>query len=155
MKKLLLFFIVLPVLLSCSKEESVEMFDDDEGVVTYRFVKDKMLSNGEVIEEPYKMAIVLVWRADGLDLEYNGASDGSYAIDKNTDESHKANMAYSNMSSKSVSLDPGKYFIAVLTGADDYPRGAYSTRSFEVKKGDEIEIKKNIGNMKSFSHSDW
>ncbi|HMR18389.1 MAG TPA: hypothetical protein PKA53_03735 [Sphingobacterium sp.] len=153
MKKLF-FVLLLFTFVACSKdkENSVE---DTTGTVTLKFVKNKTLSNGSVVEENFKMSVVQVWKADNKELKWGGTGDGEYALEESTGSVFKADYQYSNLDLKNISLPAGKYFVAAVSGLIESPIAAHTYTHFNVKKGENVIVQKNVTGMKFYSYNAW
>lgn len=154
MRNALLLLLLAVIISACGKNETVEPVETDQGV-KISFVKDKKLSSGEVVEEPFQANIILIWKSDGKDFKYNGFNDGVYAYDNISKKSYENDYDYLNFSSKIIELPAGKYFITVATDDRVNPKLAYTYTSFTVEKGKYLELKKNVTSMENYKYTAW
>lgn len=155
MKKVILVLLLAGIFVGCSKDNENPQPEESTGTVSLKFVKNSTLSGGQIVEEDYKMAFVMLWRAEGKEYVYNGHSDKNYAIDTKSNNPVKADFEYIDVRSKSVELLPGKYFIAILTDIDSSPRLAHSYTTFTVESNKVTSVKKNVSGMVSNKYNIW
>lgn len=154
MKRVLLLTLVSIFLLSCSKDDDSGNVETKQGI-GLQFVKNKKLTSGEVTEERFTARVVAIWNSDGKDLTYSGPNDGTYAYDKISAKSYEAEYAYTNVQSKLIELPAGKYMIAFVTDEKEDPKLVYSYTTVEVKRGEYLQVKKNVTDMKIGTYTPW
>lgn len=154
MKKIILFLLLAVTLGSCGKSDPVTPTETKQGL-NIEFVKDKQLTGGQTVEEPFNVNVVLIWKADGKDFKYNGTSDGKYAYDNIGKESFKSDYEFVNIRNLNTELPAGKYFITIITNDKENPKLAYSYTTFTVATGTFSEIKKNVTSMENYKYTAW
>ncbi|MES2430997.1 MAG: hypothetical protein V4556_08670 [Bacteroidota bacterium] len=151
MRSLTLISLCSIFLFSCTKEST----DVKKGRYSFIAKYNTTLSTGEIVETPQQIAFLFIWKADGRDFEIKSDISSGYAYDRTSSTSIKYDIAKVNRLSILEEIEPGRYFIYIVTPIDFFPTGMYSYTYFDIQPNTTTALKKVFLTRANYVYEPW